>query len=312
MINYIVGILFRFLRPFVLRKMLKFEGVIVLCFHKVSENSDEYYPSISPEIFDKLCQWIKQDFDVVTFDDLFGSGKKPRLIISFDDAYLNFYQEVLPILDKYGFKAVLNVISSCPENGITYHWQAFVEHFKRIGSVGREQFSKKYGFFRDGLDHEDYVLKFTDFYSSLSKEGVDLLVKEHLNSQDFSACLMMNWSQIREVADQGHQVGTHTQNHYYLTALNRTELRNEVLKAREAIEKNILGYSKVMAAPGAQYDDQVIACCRSLGFNRVLLMGDRMWDGKSYEVDRILCYGSSLERLLLKVYGIEGKIRGLW
>jgi len=88
----------------------------VLLYHHIKkvEPQNSYYVSL--EIFDAQMAWIKDnDYEVITlgyfYDAIKGKKKMPEkpAVITFDDGVIDQYQNALPILKKYNFKATFYI-----------------------------------------------------------------------------------------------------------------------------------------------------------------------------------------------------------
>jgi peptidoglycan/xylan/chitin deacetylase (PgdA/CDA1 family) len=67
-----------------------------------------------PELLDRQCSLLsKYGFHSVTMGQL-ASGDLPRrpVVLTFDDAYVNFHTAALPILKRYGFTATVFVVTN--------------------------------------------------------------------------------------------------------------------------------------------------------------------------------------------------------
>src|ERR1039457_6014689 len=89
------------------------KGLTILMYHKVSEHKSDGL-TIPAAILDQQLSYIRDNgYWVISFAELgplIHSGTslpfKP-LILTFDDAYENFYTHALPLLEKYNFKATV-------------------------------------------------------------------------------------------------------------------------------------------------------------------------------------------------------------
>jgi peptidoglycan/xylan/chitin deacetylase (PgdA/CDA1 family) len=72
-------------------------------YHSVSTDEDTY--SISPEKFQFQIEFIKSNFSIIrlnTIKEVLALEDSTRkVVITFDDAFQNFYENALPILDRY-------------------------------------------------------------------------------------------------------------------------------------------------------------------------------------------------------------------
>ncbi len=103
-------------RFYVLRSIAKplfrFKEVVVLMYHSVDNNN--WYASINPEIFDKQMKYLFDNrYNVVSLNEIIDyiKGQKDlpdrTVAITFDDGYLDNYQEAFPILKKYQLPATI-------------------------------------------------------------------------------------------------------------------------------------------------------------------------------------------------------------
>ena len=88
--------------------------VIVLTYHKISENSSEWSDyCISPKMFDDDIKFLSvQGYSFVTATELATVDKtKKTVVITFDDGYESNYTKSLPILEKYKVPALFFMVS---------------------------------------------------------------------------------------------------------------------------------------------------------------------------------------------------------
>jgi len=84
----------------------------ILMYHHIAlkKPQDSYY--VSPEIFEKQMQWLKDNnYNIISFDDLYSAlmGQKnlpeKPVVITFDDGVIDQYENALPILQKFNYTA---------------------------------------------------------------------------------------------------------------------------------------------------------------------------------------------------------------
>lgn len=90
--------------------------VMVLNYHKVDDM--EISLSVTPEDFDEqMCYLKEHGYHTITPDELYeslsGNAELPEnpVLITFDDGYLDNYENAYPILKKYDFTATIFVVS---------------------------------------------------------------------------------------------------------------------------------------------------------------------------------------------------------
>lgn len=87
-------------------------NIPILLYHSISpfEVSGIW---VSKRTFNKQIDWLfKNQFKCIETNDVFSEVIPPKsVLITFDDAYNNIYEEGIPILLNYGFSATLFVVS---------------------------------------------------------------------------------------------------------------------------------------------------------------------------------------------------------
>lgn len=94
--------------------------VPILMYHSVGYNNKIQSPYIiTPEVFEEDMRWLSEHgYTAVFVSDLIayvrGKAALPEkpIVITLDDGFMNNRTYVLPLLEKYGMKAVLSVVGS--------------------------------------------------------------------------------------------------------------------------------------------------------------------------------------------------------
>ena len=72
---------------------------IILLYHSVEKNASDYLFSVSLEGFRAHIEILSNYFEMVSLDRLVNTpSRKPRVALTFDDAYDDFYTTVFPVL----------------------------------------------------------------------------------------------------------------------------------------------------------------------------------------------------------------------
>lgn len=77
---------------------------------------------------------------------------------------------------------------------------------------------------------------------------------------------LMTLSQLRSWHDAGMEVGAHTRSHPHLTRCNDTELEEEILGGRMALEDHLGAAVPQFCYPYGDLDERVVACVQATGF----------------------------------------------
>ncbi|MBP2655253.1 MAG: polysaccharide deacetylase [Firmicutes bacterium] len=117
------------------------KGVPVLAYHQVSYDDDLY--SVSPDDFERQMDYLaSQGYSAVTLEDLTqymaGSGQLPDkpVVITFDDGYQDNYTTALPIMEKYGMRSTVFVITDKIGQPGYLSWQEIRDMRRRGTDIG--------------------------------------------------------------------------------------------------------------------------------------------------------------------------------
>lgn len=104
--------------------------------------------------------------------------------------------------------------------------------------------------------------------TSLADEGHPLavpeLAREAVSHREH--LVTMDWSQLRELAGRGFEIGSHTASHPHLRELSDTELERELVNSRTRIEEELGRPCRLLAYPYGEHDTRVHAAARRSGY----------------------------------------------
>jgi peptidoglycan/xylan/chitin deacetylase (PgdA/CDA1 family) len=97
----------------------------------------------------------------------------------------------------------------------------------------------------------------------------------------------MSWAELRELVENGLEVGSHTLTHPHLTKLGDDELRRELEESRARLEDELGAPCRFLAYPFGEEDARVRSAARSSGYEAAFaLPGDQM-SSDPYAVPRV-------------------------
>jgi len=83
---------------------------------------------------------------------------------------------------------------------------------------------------------------------------------------------LMDWNDVKWIAEAGFQVGGHTQTHPILSHSRGDRIRNEIIEDKLAIENELNASATLFAIPNGQpedYNDEVIQVCQESQYERI-------------------------------------------
>ena len=85
----------------------------------------------------------------------------------------------------------------------------------------------------------------------------------------------MDWDALRDLADRGIEIGSHTVSHAHLPLLTETEIRSELTESRDEIETNIGRPCRFLAYPYGEHDARCRAEAARAGYEAAFALGGR-------------------------------------
>ena len=249
-------------------------SVTIVMYHYVRELPLTRYPKINglkTSQFKEQIRYLKKFYNFITVEECLAAiteGESHRLpknslILTFDDAYLDHFTEVFPILQAEGIQGAFFP----PAKAITEHQVLSVNkiHFLLASGIDLALITQD---ILSNLDdyREDYVLESNEFYlntyahanrfdtkevifikrmlqmgidESLRDKILDQLFKQHVTQDEaaFSCELYMNMDQLKCLRQNGMHVGSHGYDHYWLGELDEAGQRDEIVKSKAFLQE---------------------------------------------------------------------------
>jgi peptidoglycan/xylan/chitin deacetylase (PgdA/CDA1 family) len=252
------------------RKNLLKKNTLVLCFHNISEHKSISYPHLNTKIFEDLIKYIVKHYNVIPIEEIGTSVKnnKPSIVITFDDGYMDFYENALPILVKYKLPALNNVIVESVETGRPF-WSLELNNaldfiFKNDCYLDFSKLGIKLNFqYQDKQNFEHVSIKLLKQLSTIENIKrtvfIDTLIGDLKKYGYSSKNLLMNWDNLSSCISNGVSVGSHTMSHDSLTSIiDPIILEKELSLSKELLEQKLKTKVNTLAFPNGFYNESII------------------------------------------------------
>jgi peptidoglycan/xylan/chitin deacetylase (PgdA/CDA1 family) len=113
--------------------------------------------------------------------------------------------------------------------------------------------------------------------SDFARDGTPLLIPElRARAAGFEPELAtMDWDALRDSAEQGFEIGSHTVSHPHLPALSDEELRRELRDSRDAVADEVGLPCRFLAYPFGEYDRRVRDAAEAAGYTAAFALRRR-------------------------------------
>jgi len=234
--------------------------LIILNYHRLRPSHSHFSPvfddgvyGVEAEEFARQIRWLKNNTKILSEGELLAHYKdgqftdpeisQPCVIITFDDGYLDNYTLAYPILKHQEVPAMLFVatqminarqipwwdtiaylIKRCAKPFIDHAGQQFMLGNQRSDAIAFFQLQMK----QAPYEHTKYLL------DELSEACEVALPPPELQDKE-----ILTWDQIREMAQHGIAIGSHTHSHRVLTTVGPSAQKEEMILSKLIIEEHI-------------------------------------------------------------------------
>ena len=100
----------------------------------------------------------------------------------------------------------------------------------------------------------------------------------------------MSWDELRDLADRGVEIGSHTVSHPHLTRLSDAELDRELTDSRARLEDELRRPCPLLAYPYGENDARVRAAARKAGYAAAFALRESFASADAFALPRVDLY----------------------
>ena len=295
----------------------------VLMYHRFS--ADAAGSRVSVALFDNQLSELKRNFTVLPLSvicDYLRAGKTVphnSIALTIDDGYDDFYRYAFPVLKKYGLPATLYVTADFIDRKLWLWPDKIAYILKKTGAknltytrpdnatstlpllTGAERGSAWME-----LNNHCLAIGHEERQQFLHQLALDLAVTVGVEPEpDYAP---MSWDAVRELSDNGIEIGAHSRTHPVLSNLGRERLREEIYGSKQRIEQFVSRPVSAFCYPNGQradYNDLVKEVVIESGYSSatVAFHDKSVWNDM-FEIRRY-AVGCNLDQFRKVIYGVE-------
>lgn len=270
--HYAKQIIMRFIHKTGLIKILELKrpwpGLLVLNYHRVIHPEDCVYDhnviSTTPDQFYEQVKFLKSRFYISTLNEVQDIVVKQSLLrkfqimLSFDDGYLDNYQNVYPILKSHGVPGSFFLPTSFIGKKFLPWWDqiAYIIKNTKEKQIKINGLSQKETIIDlDKMNLNDVISRLFRLFLHPDVKDPDVLIelfekacglKRPVSS---SGNEFMNWEQVKEMAGNGMAIGSHSHTHKILSKLSREQQYLELKTSRDVLNHHLNVPIQALAYP---------------------------------------------------------------
>jgi peptidoglycan/xylan/chitin deacetylase (PgdA/CDA1 family) len=241
---------------------------IILKYHRTSasnggmmssSDSFEFERGVSARHLEAQARLIARYRRPIGMDELtdaLRSGKslpEKAVALTFDDGYIDNYEVAFPILRQHMIPATFYVCPGLIDSNRGFWWDEIYSCFRKTEKVAinaselaahgmifqnlKEVLPTRTVAERESAAQRVIVMAKRMPAHSIRKFIADLAdVLQVSGKPSCSAARLMGWSHIKEMADGGMDIGSHTMTHPMMSQISERELRQEVQDSRKRLQ----------------------------------------------------------------------------
>ncbi len=252
---------------FILGRLPERGVLAVLNYHRIGNLDDDLFdPDLFSATADQLSEqisYLRRHVSLVTLEEALAfvdgtindKSRRCRVLMTFDDGYLDNYEVAFPILRSHGVQGVFFLVTDMIGSCRVPWW----DHIAYIMNTARQRrFSLRYPAELVVKIDENGMRKSLRDVLSLYKrpDNTDVArffrdLKEGTKGDDPPATLrrFLSWEEAQEMISAGMAIGSHTHAHPVLSQLEPEQQRQELAQSRALLRRQLGIKAEALAYP---------------------------------------------------------------
>ncbi|MCD6162703.1 MAG: polysaccharide deacetylase family protein [candidate division Zixibacteria bacterium] len=244
---------------------------------------------VSENIFEKQIAYLSHNYNIIAFDELVNllkAEKRPprkTVCITFDDGWRDNYNCAYPILKKHNIPAMIFLPTDFINTGKLFWFikviialsdnynlsDGLADIFDKVKQEFDDRDAANLPQANDIVDIGDnpdkLIEKLKQYDLEVSDRIIDLMLSksgQHTDKKRWT----LSWDEINEMMRNNIDFGSHGQSHKIMTLLPPDEVRKEMVKSKEIIEKNTNRPIQVFSYPNGDYNADTKILAQKAGY----------------------------------------------
>ena len=292
------------------------QPLTVVMYHYVRDLKKSDYPDIKGlelSLFKKQLDYFSRFYKFVSINDCLLTLKNkinlPRnaILLTFDDGYIDHYENVFPLLKKKGISGCFFVTcqstmenklldvnkiqfilaSNTPTQVIILEIFTLLDGFRKKYKLCSNNYyynklATSHSFDPPEIGFIKRILQY-ELPEIIRKEIIDAFFKKYVSSNEksFAKSLYLNPSQIKEMKKSGMCFGVHGYTHRMLNTMNAKEQKIEIAKSVAFLKKlDVIDDDWITCYPSGRFNKSLISILKKEGCKMAFTIEARIADLK--------------------------------
>ena len=295
---------------FLLSQLPARDSLLVLNYHRIGNPEDDVFDpgvfSATADEFNDQISYLKRHLSPVTLEEALGfvdgslkQTSRCRVLVTFDDGYLDSYDIAYPILQSHGVQGVFFLTTSIVGSSHVPWWDRIAYLIK---TARRRRFSLHFpvelhvDVDANGLP-ESFRAVLRAYINPENSDPARFMktLSEETEGEDIPVMprRFLNWDEAREMKRGGMVIGSHTHSHHILSQLQPDHQFKELSESRAILKEQLADEIDVLAYPvggRTSFTDQTQRAAADAGYRAAFsFYGGTNLRGKTsaYNINRV-------------------------
>lgn len=283
----------------------------ILNLHRVSPESNLFYPPLHPKLFEELLLFLTKHFNVITFREIgeYAKSEKPNVILSFDDGFKDYVEYAVPIMEKHGVRSNQNIIPNCLETNEAM-WDVKLFDFLNasplslIHEISLPGFEMKINE-KNKVSYGLALMKYLKSQTKMQREELFGTLDHTVNkNQNIRYTEMMSKKDVLEVSHV-HEIGSHSYYHESMNRETKAFFVNDFFKCQRYFKEILELPFDIYAFPNGGYQAYQLDFLEQQGIKHILLVDEEYSNNKTSRHHRFTYYADSKSEIKMRALGFK-------
>jgi peptidoglycan/xylan/chitin deacetylase (PgdA/CDA1 family) len=239
--------------------------LLVVNYHRIGRQEDTRLDrqvfSTDEEGLEQQIRILRRKADILHPEEAFGlierglPLKRPAVLLTFDDGYLDNYTRAVPVLEACRAPAVFFLVTSYLENPHQVPWWDRIAFLARccIGRTIEMRVPRTFVRVMTEEDADEVIAELLGIFRGEVQDEAAFMAELEANAGGADVAgegrLFMTWAEAREAQDHGITIGLHTHSHHILSRLDEAGQRRELADSRALMTERLGLDCRVLAYP---------------------------------------------------------------
>ena len=253
--------------------------LLILLYHGVlpsSDGGDEYlnYNFIDAKTFQWQMNYLNRHYTILPLTEIVNRIERDFSLppysaaVTFDDGFRNNFTVAFPILKEFRIPASIFIATGFIGSENKMLWTERMAYClkrtkKKMLSIelGKEKISLNLS---SEKEREQAANRILGFLKGISKQQREEILKRFFalsgfdvfrTASDDARFRFLNWTEVKTLAKNGIEIGSHTVNHEILSGLSTKEVWHEIIESKQVIEQNVENPCVLFSYPNGGKND---------------------------------------------------------